>query len=73
MYRTIEYTGSFAGIIGTLLLAFNNEYSGYGFLFYMVSNVCFIIIGYKVKLYGLLVMQLCFVISSFIGVYVWLL
>lgn len=73
MLKIIEYLGSIAGILGAGLLALNNDYSGYGFISFMLSNICFIIIGFKCKLYGLLVMQVFFTLTSIVGIYTWLL
>ena len=67
----IEWTGSIIGLIGALLLALNNDWSKYGFVVFLLSNVCWVLYGYKTNSWGMLVMQMGFTIISAYGIYSW--
>ena len=70
--KSIEWAGSLLGLIGAGLLALNNTYSGYGFVAFLVSNVCWIAWGIKRKAFGLLTMQAGFTLTSIFGITNWL-
>ena len=43
--RLVEWVGAAGGIAGTLLIVLNNAYSGWGFVLYLISNLCWIRFG----------------------------
>lgn len=67
----IEWTGALLGLLGAALLASKMSWSKFGFVAYLVSNVCWIVYAVKHGAYGLLVMQIGFTITSVIGIYRW--
>lgn len=71
--KYIEWLGAFSGLAGSALLALNNaNYSGYGFIVFLLSNLCWLFFGVKSKAWGLVSMQVGFTITSLLGVYNWL-
>lgn len=71
-HKVIEWIGSVLGLIGAILLATNSAVSGYGFVAFLASNVCWIYFGYKTRAHGLLTMQAGFTVTSLVGVWQWL-
>ncbi len=69
----LEWTGAFLGLSGAALLATHHRYCGWGFLAFLISNLCWI--GYAVLTgaFGLLVMQLGFMLTSAVGFFRWVL
>jgi len=68
----LEWLGCITGVIGAFLLALNNEWSGWGFVAFLLSNVFWIAFGVLKKTHGLITMQLVFTITSLLGVYRWM-
>lgn len=73
MESILEWSGSILGILGALLLALNVRISGWGFLLFLGSNVCWIAFAIDRELSGLLFMQLVFTVTSLVGCWKWLL
>lgn len=72
MLSLLEWSGAFLGLIGAALLALNTRISGYGFVAFLASNICWISFALLSGTYGLLTMQLGFTVTSALGVYRWL-
>jgi len=70
--RLIEWLGSLTGLAGAFLLALNTEISGYGFVMFLLSNVCWIAFALKTRTFGLLTMQAGFTATSVLGMARWL-
>ena len=68
----LEYIGSFLGISGAIMLALNTDYSGYGFILFLISAILLTIQAYKNNMRGLFTMQSIFIIINLIGIYQWL-
>lgn len=68
----IEWAGSLLGLLGAFLLATNSPISGFGFVAFLVSNVCWIGCAVHRKVGALLVMQLGFMATSILGITRWL-
>lgn len=71
MTSMLEWLGCLTGLSGALLLALNSRYSGYGFVAFLVSNVCWIGYGALSGSWGMVVMQLGFTATSVLGLYRW--
>lgn len=71
MSTLLEWLGCFSGLLGAALLAFNNRHSGYGFVAFLASNLCWIGYGLLTDAWGLVVMQLGFTATSVLGLYHW--
>jgi nicotinamide riboside transporter PnuC len=68
----IEILAASFGIAGTLLLAFNGQRAGWGFVSFLASNAFWITFALQHEHWGLLAQQVCFTITSCLGVWVWL-
>lgn len=68
----IELVAAVFGIAGTLFLAGKGRFAGYGFVAYLLSNFAWIAFAVDRELYGLLLQQLVFTLSSMYGVWMWL-
>lgn len=68
----IEWAGAVFGVLGAGLLALNMRHSGWGFVAFLVSNVCWIGYGVLTGAQGLVVMQIVFMITSILGIWRWL-
>lgn len=65
--------GSITGIIGALMLAMNNEYSGYGYIFFIISAITLTFAFYRDKITSMLLQQLIFLTINIYGGFQWLL
>lgn len=70
--KLIEWTGSVLGLIGAFLLAINTAISGWGFVAFLLSNLCWALFALRQKSWGLLTMQVGFSASSVLGIVRWL-
>lgn len=68
-----EWGGCISGLIGAALLALHLPYSGWGFVFFLVSNAFWITFAALTRAKGLALMQLGFTVTSAIGTFNWLL
>ncbi len=68
----LEWLGSATGLFGSALLSANIAVSGYGFLAFLVSNVFWSAFALRARLWGMLLMQVGFTVTSVIGVCRWL-
>lgn len=68
----IQWIGCVLGVAGSLLLAFHNRYSGWGFVAYLVSNGAWLAFGVYQQLPALVVQNLAFSVVSVFGVWRWL-
>lgn len=69
----LEWMAAGTGVVGALLLAFNNSISGFGFVAFLLSNLLWITWGLKKRAHGLLTMQVGFTATSVMGITNWLL
>lgn len=67
----VGWIGSALGLAGSLVLALNAPYSGYGFLAYLGSNFAWFYHGVKTRTWALVVMQVGFTATSLVGLRNW--
>lgn len=67
--KFIEWLGALLGLGGSWLVALDGDLARYGFLAFLLSNLCWIAFGLQKKAWGLLVMQAGFLGSSLLGLY----
>lgn len=72
MVAAIGWFGSITGLLGSLLLALNTSFSGWGFVVFLLSNAAWMTHGIRTKTWSMVVMQLGFTVTSLIGVWRWL-
>ena len=70
--KWVEWIGSITGLAGSALLASHTALSGYGFAAFLASNVFWIAFALRLRLWGMLMMQIGFTLTSLIGLYRWL-
>lgn len=69
---TFGWLGTFTGIIGGTLIALNlPDYSKFGFIFFLMSAVSWLVQGYKNKDYPLIILNCVFIVIDILGVYRW--
>ena len=71
--KMIKWFGSITGIIGALMLALNNDFSGYGYIFFILSSFSLTFDFFRDKLYSMIWMQAIFLMINLIGGYQWIL
>jgi hypothetical protein len=71
MIETIEYTGSALAFFGAYLLAKNTNNSKWGFVAYLVSNMFFIAWSIMFEVWGILTMNLGFLVINIYGIKKW--
>lgn len=68
-----EIVGSALGLLGALLLALNGPHAGWGFVAFLVSNVCWLAFGAVHGHWFLCAQQLGYLVLSVVGIRNWLL
>lgn len=68
----LEWGGCASGVLGSLLLALNNRFSGFGFVLFIVSNLCWASFAILTGTGGLLLQQCFFTATSVLGIWKWL-
>ncbi len=68
----VEWGGALTGLLGAALLAIKSDYSGYGFVLFLGSNVCWLYFGLRTRAWGLVTMQFGFTGTSLLGMYNWI-
>lgn len=71
--RAIEATGAFFGLLGTVLLAAKGEWSGWGFVAFLASNIGWLAFSWIRGHWFMFAQQAGFTLTSFYGIWVWLL
>ena len=64
-----EWAGSVMGLLGAFVLATNSRFSCYGWLAFLVANVCMLVFAVNIHAYGLLLQQIGFTATSLLGIY----
>jgi hypothetical protein len=65
----LEWSGAVVGLIGAGLLATHSGRARYGWAFFLVANLVFIVWALKINATGLLVQQVGFMFTSLLGLY----
>ncbi len=68
----MDWIGSLLGIVGSILLAFNIEISGYAWIIFLISNFIWMHFAIKRRIWSLLSMQIGYAIIDSFGLYRWL-
>ncbi|VVH66107.1 hypothetical protein BSPLISOX_3218 [uncultured Gammaproteobacteria bacterium] len=71
MNNTWGWLGTITGITGGLLVALHFSYSKYGYIFFMVSAISWIIQGAKNHDKSLVLLNTVFVCVNTLGIYHW--
>ena len=68
----LQWTGCLLGVAGSIALARNDRYSGYGFVAYLASNAAWLAYGYAGDIRALALQHVVFGAVSIFGVWRWL-
>lgn len=68
----IEIIAAVFGIVGTLLLATNGRFAGWGFIAFLVSNTGWLMFSYTHAHWFMFAQQIGFTISSLLGAWIWI-
>ena len=71
-FSILKWFGTATGVIGALVLAVNLPISGWGWVLFGVSSLCWTIAGAVMRDYSLVVLQSAFLIVDIIGIWRWL-
>ncbi len=69
---TLEWLGAWSGLGGAALLALRCRYSSYGWLLFLLSNICWIMFAARSGIEGLQMQHVGFMLTSLLGIYRWL-
>ena len=72
-FTALKWSGTIAGILGALLLALNIPQSGWGYVLFLVSSVCWSSAGISMREPSITTLNSAFSIVNVIGIYSWLL
>ncbi len=64
----LEWSGALVGIAGAALLATHSRVAKYGWLCFLAANLLFIAWALRIGATGLLVQQICFTLTSLLGI-----
>lgn len=67
-WQTVEYTGTFFSIMGSLLLATHTKASRFGWLAFLAANIILIALFLEKEMHGLVLQQLAFMGTSLLGI-----
>lgn len=71
-FAALRWFGTITGVAGALVLALNIPISGWGWVLFGFSSLCWTIAGAVMRDYSLVVLQLAFLIVDLIGIWRWL-
>ncbi len=71
-FLTFGWLGTITGIAGGILIAINSpEYSKFGFIFFLISAISWLIQGWKSQDLPLVLLNCVFIVIDIIGIYKW--
>lgn len=72
LVQVFEWVGCYTGLMGAALLAFNFRYSGFGWIFFLISNFAWVGFALMTETTGLEFQHYGFMATSLLGMYRWL-
>ena len=73
VFLSLKWLGAVTGMIGAVFIAMNLPGSGYGFIFFSVSAICWIIVGWHLREMSLVWLNVTFLAIDVLGIYRWIL
>ena len=71
-FSILKWVGTATGVTGAFVLALNLPLSGWGWVLFGVSSLCWTIAGIAMRDYSLVVLQSAFFIVDILGIWRWL-
>lgn len=71
----VEWLGTISGVTAAIIIASNLTFTGsvgFGFCIYLISSISFTYVGYRLKRWGLMAMNVVFICINIWGIYNWL-
>ena len=72
MVNKIEWLGCIGGIIGAFTVASNTQYSGFGFIPFLIGALAYIYVAFKNGNAQLFLLNIVFACANIIGIFRWL-
>ena len=72
MLNKIEWLACAGGIIGSFLVASNTQYSGFGFIPFLIGALAYIYVAIKIKNEKLFLLNVVFASANIVGIFRWL-
>lgn len=69
LQTVLEWTGAATGIAGAAMVASHSRYSPYGWICFLVSSLCMSCYGLLTEAWGLLLLEVCFVLTNLLGLW----
>ena len=66
-----EMIGALTGVLGSVLLALNNEYSALAWPTWLISNLCLISFMHRETHFATMLMHCCYLLTTLVGIYQW--
>lgn len=66
------WLGCIFGVVGAAILSLHLPWSGWGFVSFLASNVCWFVHAWKSGLCALMVMQLAYSATALLGIWNWM-
>lgn len=73
LFVGLKWVGAATGMIGAIMIAMNLPGSGYGFVLFSISAICWTIVGWQLREMSLVLLNLVFLGIDGLGIYRWLL
>lgn len=70
--KVIQWTGTATAIIGAMMVSSNTAISGYGYVPFLTSSICWVAASLATRDRAQLVMQFGFMAINAVGIYRWL-
>lgn len=70
--QVMEWAATVTGVIGAIIVASNTSMSKYGWIAFLTSSLTCSIFAYMSELWGLLTLQLVFILTNLLGLWRWL-
>ncbi len=67
-----EWTATFFGVLGAVTVASNSKFSPLGWIAFLISSITCSIFAYLTESFGLLTLQLVFILTNLMGLWRWL-
>ena len=71
-FSVLKWVGTATGVIGAFILAVNLPLSGWGWVLFATSSLCWTIAGMVMHDYSLVVLQSAFFVVDIVGIWRWL-
>ena len=71
-FSVLKWVGTATGVIGAFILALNLPLSGWGWVLFAPSSLCWTIAGMVMRDYSLVVLQSAFFVVDIVGIWRWL-